>query len=1537
MLHWTLCVVFILLQLSYNLDAKLDYAIIIPAEIQALCSEVACLHIQGAEGTIRTQLTLNPEKENITLIERHFHQQNVFSCVSFKVSTPLKAHEEVATLAVSICCGEKCVNKQTGIILKKRDPGLLLQTDKAVYKPGQTIKFRIISLNEKLQPRTRPIPVVELMDPERNRIGQWLNVSLDQGIAELSLPLSPEPTAGEYSIKAMSTVHSFTVEEFVLPKYEVMLQFPKMVLFNSEYFPVKICGKYTYGKPVQGVYNGTVCRKAASVKVPICIDLAGKLDRSGCSTVQVKTETFNLTKAGLQRSLNGVVSLTEDGTGTVLSTSSRVPVSWIVSKLFFVNAEKSYKSGIPYSGKLKLEDASGTPLPQKTIYLSYSNQKSDGKLTLSTNRDGLAFFKLENTTHWEGVTTISVKTIKEYPQYRRGFINPEHGRTDMFVSFFYSKSKSVLKLHTLHKTLPCNGQQDVQVQYLIKHTEMDTETKNLDLHYLVTSKGSILDSGTLDIPVGHSNEDLSGKASLNLHVKRNRVSPNLKALVYVFLSSGEMVADSAIFHVQRCFSNNVSVGFSPNEVLPGSNVTLHIQAAAGSLCGLRVVDESVVLMKPEKEMTADKVYSLFPYTNSEKYDYRIATYCDSDVRVHRRRSVSHQSQGRGTRSDDHWPVKTDTDIESLFEGMQLKIITSADIKSPANCESWLDEEYYDTYVTVENDEIHPPESAKKKETVRKYFPETWLWELNAIGASGNSELQRTAPDTITDWNAGVFCMGPSGFGLSAPVSLRTFQPFFVDLTLPYSVVRGEVFSLKASIFNYLKECVKVQTTLQPSLELDEEPCTDCQHTSCLCADQSKTFHWNLKATKLGEVNITVRTEALNTQDLCHNELPIVPTEGSIDTVIKLLLVQPGGVLEEKSHSSLLCIEKGKDHSKTEAISLNVPENILKDSERAYVTILGDLMGTAMQNLDRLLAMPYGCGEQNMVLFAPNIFILQYLVNTQQLNDKIRRKAKNFLESGYQRQLTYKHSDGSYSAFGKSDKKGNTWLTAFVVKSFSNARTHIHIDETHLAHSFTWLKDHRQGSGCFRSVGKLFNNAMKGGVDDDISLSAYVTIALLESGMSPQDTLITDALSCLGTAALNVSSIYTQALLSYAFTLSGETDLRKILIEKLEGRAIRSAGQLHWEQNSTPRSSDLPYWDRAPSVEVELASYMLLTFLSGPEQDLGKASEIVNWLSKQQNPYGGFSSTQDTVVALQALAKYAEATFSDTWDVTVTIRSQTGVTKFNVDNTNRLLLQRMPLPDIPGIYSLRATGSGCVFVQTVLRYNVPPPSRDATFVVRVEIKPDQCPEGSSTKLQIHITAEYTGSRVKSNMALIEVKMLSGFIPVKSSVIELEKSKVVQRSDIHIDMVTLYLDELGHDAVHVSFEVEKDHEVKNLKPATVRVYDYYVTEDYTITEYNSPCSSGKNIALLLSVYCPAHSLSSVSAFNLIQHIRCNYYCPPKDVAAPACVSPFSPGPVVRYDIITTTKKVYPQAVLTAAPLNIRLFMILIERESTRSANA
>jgi uncharacterized protein YfaS (alpha-2-macroglobulin family) len=58
------------------------------------------------------------------------------------------------------------------------------------------------------------------------------------------------------------------------------------------------------------------------------------------------------------------------------------------------------------------------------------------------------------------------------------------------------------------------------------------------------------------------------------------------------------------------------------------------------------------------------------------------------------------------------------------------------------------------------------------------------------------------------------------------------------------------------------------------------------------------------------------------------------------------------------------------------------------------------MGPALSNLDGLLAMPYGCGEQNMAKFAPNIYIMDYLTNTDQTTQKIKDDAIHYMNSGW---------------------------------------------------------------------------------------------------------------------------------------------------------------------------------------------------------------------------------------------------------------------------------------------------------------------------------------------------------------------------------------------------------------------------------------------------------------------------------------------------------------------------------------------------------
>ncbi|NXW08104.1 A2ML1 protein, partial [Fregetta grallaria] len=815
-------------------------------------------------------------------------------------------------------------------------------------------------------------------------------------------------------------------------------------------------------------------------------------------------------------------------------------------------------------------------------------------------------------------------------------------------------------------------------------------------------------------------------------------TPSPSLVVYTIFPNGGVTADSIRFDVALCFEHQVKVGFPAKEAHPGSTVQLRLQAAPGSLCAVQAVEENRFFVRPESELTSQMVYSLFPTAHRHGYPAQVEEHSDRCVQPQ-----STSSLLRGKPQHSFQP-----DIFNLFRNMGLKIFSNLTIKKPSQCFHRADRKpTMDQRIT----KTQPQFTTRGR--IHHYFPKTWIWNLYSVGSNGSRNVLVTAPAAAAEWKVKMFCLAGRGFGLAPTTSLRTVQPFFVDVTLPYSVIQGETFMLKATVLNYLQQCIQIHVALAKSSDFQVEPCRTCREKECLCAEESKIFMWNVTAVQLGTLNITVRTEVLDTTPRCGGRKPLPAIMRRRHMLIKHLLVRPEGVLVEKSYSSLLCPRGG--NMAEELVSLRLPDNVVKGSVRASISIAGDLMGTALQNLDRLVQMPHGCGEQNMVLFAPIVYVLQYLEKTRQLTPEIKERATGFLHNGkynrpssssafpwYQMQLLYKHRDGSYSVFGQQDGEGNTWLTAFVVKSFSQARKYIYVDDKNVQDALRWLEQNQLPSGCFATKGSLFHSSLKGSVDDEISLGAYVAAALLELGQPLKGKLMQTTLRCLQQAVHNITNTYTEAVLAYAFALAGDYETTQELLYKLEEQAIKSGGQIHWSPKpSSPASTD--FWPGTQSVDIELTAYVLLAYLSKPRVhagDMTTAAGIVAWLTRQQNAYGGFASTQDTVVALQALAKYTARMFSTSGQALVTVKSQRGFGKaFQVNRQKRLLVQQATLTEVPGQFLVKVHGSSCVFTQTVLRYHEPPPQAAVTFTLRVNTEMTNCSQANARVLTIRILA------------------------------------------------------------------------------------------------------------------------------------------------------------------------------------------------------
>ena len=207
-------------------------------------------------------------------------------------------------------------------------------------------------------------------------------------------------------------------------------------------------------------------------------------------------------------------------------------------------------------------------------------------------------------------------------------------------------------------------------------------------------------------------------------------------------------------------------------------------------------------------------------------------------------------------------------------------------------------------------------------------------------------------------------------------------------------------------------------------------------------------------------------------------------------------------------------------------------------------------------------------------------------------------------------------------------------------------------------------------------------------------------------------------------SLNESDLYASVLTAHSASLLAnkleEGQLKRRLDPKIDEEALHVLDNLIASANtSLPDSKfwEIPrpetpctwYWGcRASSESVEMTAYMIQSLVLRGRA--GEAVDSVKWLSRQRNSRGGFVSTQDTVVALQALSMYSRNVTSTPVDLTVTVSNSSPVDGedvsrlgvFKMDETNKLLLRSQPVPALPSTLTIETKGSGCAMVQTVLR-------------------------------------------------------------------------------------------------------------------------------------------------------------------------------------------------------------------------------------------
>ncbi|XP_069610173.1 ovostatin-like isoform X1 [Ranitomeya imitator] len=1435
--------------------AEPQCAFSIPALLKSGESVKGCLEVKRHSEPVMVDITLEVNGVNHTILSQQFPIGDVFTCPEFQV--PVIPKPAPVFLTINAVATNYNYAARRAVVVAPTGTVTLIQLEKSIYKPGETVNFIVISLNNRLQLAEDYYPNIYVTDPSGNRLYQWTQQSTENTTLALSLILPEDPEFGNYVInierKSRNTVtKSFLVEEYVLPNIKVEISAPRSITILDKTMPYKVDAKYTYGQGVPGKVTIRVCRAPlnyytgnACNRNPdgLCVSITGELNSNGTFSGELDLTTFQLDRSGYNMALGMETVVTEEGSGIQTKETKAISITNQMGSVRFVpqNMERFFKLGLPFYVEAVAVDGAGNPLSDQVIELQVNGITVKN---LTTDANGKVQDYIDTSKLDQSVVNIQVIYKNSEQCYDANYIVPTYSNDYYSITRFYSRSGSFVQIEGPKEELQCEQTYDFSVRYIFDQSALEVGETSTNFSYMVMSRANIVDSGRVLVDLTSS---LQGEFNITLHVNPDHV-PAIDVIVYNILKE-EVVLHKINLKTEKCFRTKASLEFSVERATPGSSIDLNIFSEQHSMCHVRIYDSSLLLLGQDQSLTPEMVYSSLQYNSLSGYyyeGYSVAPPEEPCIDSNKQIKVNGLYY-----SPVGFPNEGDT-TQQLYD-IGLFILTNTTLKKPTLCgqpsifarPTFLDGGFMisNSFASMAAESFAEPPADRGATTeiqsLRTSFPEIWFFNKVEIGENGTGYLPLVVPGTITEWKADMVCFDWSnGFGMSKdPANFTSFQEFFVSDFLPYSFVRGETLIVKVVISNYLNKCAKVRATLQPSSDYTVEA-LDADSEKCVCSGQRASYSFSLKAISVGTVSVTITGETVHLGKT-------TTCEGSADqdgvsykdTIVRSIIIEPEGIQQEVTKSSLVCLN---DTTEVIPISISPPENSVSDSVSAKVTVIGDILGRAIVNPESLINDPTGCGEQNLATLSPIALVLDYLELTGRLTEEARSKGIQYIGNGYRRQLRYRNPDGSFSAFPHGQP--SSWLTLKVLETMLRIKKYYPVEDRILQGALVYLENLRdKTTGGFKPQGTLFNNGLRGGAEDNVSFTAAVAAFLLQTEYSATPTLLREAMTYLVTASQKEQSVYNKALLLYVFRVAGNEERSKALLNQLKEVQIEDEGTIHWERPSKPnKPTSYMFPARAASADIEISALVLLALTTGkpPLADLDYISQVANWFPRQQNAQGSYSTTSDTVAVLQALCSYGALVHQKYFNNTVEVKHGDEVVKeFTLNYDNQLLLQTQDLPDIPGEYSWNINGKGCVLLQTTVKFNIPVDEQDSAFHLSVYTPPESCVDGVAYTFPVHLNLSYNGVRNQSNMVLISLSLPSGYKPEYQSLTQLRT--IVSKVEEINNRVIIYVDSASREIMSMKLVLEMTARVQNYQPKSVLVWDYYEKEENGIAFVQHPC--------------------------------------------------------------------------------------------------
>uniref|UniRef100_A0A2K6D5R0 Complement C3 n=1 Tax=Macaca nemestrina TaxID=9545 RepID=A0A2K6D5R0_MACNE len=1371
------------------------YSMITPNVLRLESEETVVLEAHDANGDVPVTVTVHdfPGKKLVLSSEKTVLTPATSHMGSVTIRIPAnkefkseKGHNKFVTVQATF--GAQVVEK---VVLVSLQSGyLFIQTDKTIYTPGSTVLCRIFTVNHKLLPVGRTV-VVNIENPDGIPVKQDSLSSQNQfGILPLSWDIPELVNMGQWKIRAYyenspQQVFSteFEVKEYVLPSFEVIVEPTEKFyyIYNQKGLEVTITARFLYGKKVEGtafVIFG-IQDGEQRISLPESLKRIQIEDGSGDAVLSRKVLLDGVQNPRPEdlvgKSLYvSVTVILHSGSDMVQAERSGIPIVTSPYQIHFTKTPKYFKPGMPFDLMVFVTNPDGSPAYRVPVAV----QGEDAVQSL-TQGDGVA--KLSINTHpSQKPLSITVRTKK------RELSEAEQATRTMEAQPYSTVGNSNNYLHLSVPRAELRPGETLNVNFLLR-MDRAQEAKIRYYTYLIMNKGKLLKVGR---QVREPGQDL---VVLPLSITTDFI-PSFRLVAYYTLIGAngqrEVVADSVWVDVKDSCVGSLVVKSGQSEdrqPLPGQQMTLKIEGDHGARVGLVAVDKGVFVLNKKNKLTQSKIWDVvekadigctpgsgkdyagvfsdagltFASSSGQQTAQRAELQCPQPA-ARRRRSV--QLAEKRMDKVGQYPKELRKCCEHGMRENPMRFscqrrtryitLDEACKKAFLDCCNYITElrrqHARASHLGLARSNLDEDIIAEENIVSRSEFPESWLWKIEELKEAPKNGISTKLmniflKDSITTWEIlAVSLSDKKGICVADPFEVTVMQDFFIDLRLPYSVVRNEQVEIRAVLYNYRQNQelkVRVELLHNPAFCSLATAKRRHQQTVTIPPKSSLSVPYVIVPLKTGQQEVEVKAAVYHffISDGVRKSLKVVVSAWGAHKPLGFLVFVLLTQVADPGSETVRIIVSGTPVAQ-------MTEDAI-DAER----------------LKHLIVTPSGCGEQNMITMTPTVIAVHYLDETEQwekFGPEKRQGALELIKKGYTQQLAFRQPSSAFAAF--LNRAPSTWLTAYVVKVFSLAVNLIAIDSQVLCGAVKWLiLEKQKPDGVFQEDAPVIHQEMTGGFrntnEKDMALTAFVLISLQEAKEICEEQVnslpgsITKAGDFLEANYMNLQRSYTVAIAAYALAQMGR--LKGPLLNKF---LTTAKDKNRWEEPGQQL------------YNVEATSYALLALLQLKDFDF--VPPVVRWLNEQRYYGGGYGSTQATFMVFQALAQYQKDVPDHkelNLDVSLQLPSRSSKITHRIHWESASLLRSEETKENEG-FTVTAEGKGQGTLSVVTMYHAKAKGQLTCnkFDLKVTIKPapetEKRPQDAKNTMILEICTRYRGDQ-DATMSILDISMMTGFVP------------------------------------------------------------------------------------------------------------------------------------------------------------------------------